>query len=307
MPYNIKVDRPTETVMRYSRGDLTKMNKMACFDLDWTLGRPPKRVVSNEIVILPLRHKSLEWFVEQGFLPVIFTNQYAKNVGEVNNKHLKIMSFLSQLDNVPIVVLMSLAHDQYRKPSTGMWSLLPFSPQESFYCGDAAGRPEDFADSDLQFASGLGIKFFTPEEVFPSFSNPIKKEKHMIVMMGMQGSGKSSFYHSRLLGLKYHHVSQDIQGTEAKTIKMVRDILPSGQCICVDNTNPSVKKREKFLSIAHTSGYTTSILYIVRNGEGNNKLRVKPIPGIGYSMYYKNLELPQPEETTDGAYEIMEF
>lgn len=45
---------------------------------------------------------------------------------------------------------------------------------ESFYVGDAAGRPanwapkkkKDFSISDRLFASNLGLKFFTPEEHF---------------------------------------------------------------------------------------------------------------------------------------------
>lgn len=43
---------------------------------------------------------------------------------------------------------------------------------ESFYCGDAAGRPatsekdQDFSDGDLQFARSCGLKFETPESLF---------------------------------------------------------------------------------------------------------------------------------------------
>ena len=44
--------------------------------------------------------------------------------------------------------------------------------KESFYCGDAAGRPafrnreKDYSDSDLRFAKNIGLKFFTPEALF---------------------------------------------------------------------------------------------------------------------------------------------
>lgn len=45
---------------------------------------------------------------------------------------------------------------------------------DSFYCGDAAGRPlgwapkkkKDFSSSDRLFAMNIGIKFVTPEEHF---------------------------------------------------------------------------------------------------------------------------------------------
>ncbi|QLL30472.1 hypothetical protein HG536_0A02890 [Torulaspora globosa] len=34
------------------------------------------------------------------------------------------------------------------------------------YCGDAAGRPKDFSDSDKEFAEKLGVLFKLPEDVF---------------------------------------------------------------------------------------------------------------------------------------------
>lgn len=43
------------------------------------------------------------------------------------------------------------------------------SLKDSFYCGDAAGRPKtalrpkDFSDTDLKFALNVGIDFKTPE------------------------------------------------------------------------------------------------------------------------------------------------
>ena len=51
---------------------------------------------------------------------------------------------------------------------------LNFFPEESFYCGDAAGRrigwspgrKKDFSCSDRLFALNLGLRFRTPEELF---------------------------------------------------------------------------------------------------------------------------------------------
>lgn len=58
-----------------------------------------------------------------------------------------------------------------------MWELFlqrngPVDLDQSFYVGDAAGRPadgihpKDFSCSDRKFASNVGIKFYTPEEYF---------------------------------------------------------------------------------------------------------------------------------------------
>ena len=35
--------------------------------------------------------------------------------------------------------------------------------KRSFFVGDAAGRPKDFAGTDRKFAENIGLKFKTPE------------------------------------------------------------------------------------------------------------------------------------------------
>ena len=74
---------------------------------------------------------------------------------------------------IPITIYVACANDIYRKPRTGCWEELLKSLEEgkadieeSFMCGDAAGRDEDHSDADVHFAVNLGIKFFTPEEFF---------------------------------------------------------------------------------------------------------------------------------------------
>ena len=37
------------------------------------------------------------------------------------------------------------------------------SLEDSFYCGDAAGRPGDYSDTDRKFARNVGVRFETPE------------------------------------------------------------------------------------------------------------------------------------------------
>ena len=79
-----------------------------------------------------------------------------------------------------MIYLAATLSDQYRKPAVGSFEYmkkeifpgLDISMKESFYCGDAAGRPKtetrskDFSDSDIKFAANVGLKFLTPEELF---------------------------------------------------------------------------------------------------------------------------------------------
>jgi DNA 3'-phosphatase len=64
--------------------------------------------------------------------------------------------------------------NEYRKPKTGMFKICKeeiygykkVDTRDSFFCGDAAGRLSDFADSDLKFAIGNSLNFVTPEMFF---------------------------------------------------------------------------------------------------------------------------------------------
>lgn len=78
-------------------------------------------------------------------------------------------------------------HDPFRKPETGMWFELLKDVEEkhgcqvdlekSFYVGDAAGRKNDFSDSDREMAKALKLKFFTPEEFFVNNPPPKKSNR----------------------------------------------------------------------------------------------------------------------------------
>lgn len=66
--------------------------------------------------------------------------------------------------------------EKMRKPETGMKNQFEQDLESAFdakselkwcyYCGDAAGRPNDFSSSDKEFAQKLGATFKLPEEVF---------------------------------------------------------------------------------------------------------------------------------------------
>ncbi|CDO94158.1 unnamed protein product [Kluyveromyces dobzhanskii CBS 2104] len=63
--------------------------------------------------------------------------------------------------------------EHVRKPNRGMFDEFVKDSQEHeesidllFFCGDAAGRPKDFSNSDKEFANGLGVPFKLPEEYF---------------------------------------------------------------------------------------------------------------------------------------------
>ena len=83
----------------------------------------------------------------------------------------KIDCFTQQLQ-LPLTVYLATARDGNRKPAAGMLRLFnefrgsdQLHP-DSFFCGDAAGRPNDHSADDRGFAAAAGLKFVVPEEMF---------------------------------------------------------------------------------------------------------------------------------------------
>jgi len=123
----------------------------------------------------------LKDYCSKGYSMVIFTNQ-----GGIGSNKVKPDDFKKKVENiqktldVPLLLLAATESDKYRKPSKGMWEHFKenFSKGtdidlgESFYVGDAAGRParegkkKDFSDTDYKFAVNIGLKFNTPEQFF---------------------------------------------------------------------------------------------------------------------------------------------
>jgi bifunctional polynucleotide phosphatase/kinase len=226
-----------------------KSDKLAGFDLDSTIiktksGRKfPKDktdwVFLNEYVV-PVLHRL---YNEESYNIVIFTNQSGlKRKPEKQRDFLWKLKKVIEAIGVPVGYYVSINHDQYRKPMTGMfYSLCGTSDGEgvdgsSFYCRDAAGRPGDFSSSDFFFAVNCHLPFYVPEDIF--HDGPIKhscrlslperpfldylkepqpptnfrdlnqllkfedNKKYMIVMVGSPASGKSHL--TRQL-VEHHH------------------------------------------------------------------------------------------------------
>ena len=167
--YSIPNSNEVEIYINYDYTKLDKV-KIASFDLDWTLVKPnygtfPRN--ENDVVIMKNRLEYLKLLVNNNFTLVIFTNQ---SRGIAMNKK-RIENFV-KMTGLNFIVFMSTTPEKvnsiYRKPNVGMWQLMSqmIKVESAFYCGDAAGRKDDFSDSDLMFAKNVGTQFYLPEELF---------------------------------------------------------------------------------------------------------------------------------------------
>ena len=174
--------RPYPTLLIYVTDGLQLTGKIAGFDVDHTIIAPnehrqfPKD--ANDIIMLPNRLERLKTFIIQGFTLCMFTNQKSDTETKFNINYNRICNVVKLL-NLPCILMMSIADDQFRKPNPGMWfqlrtmiNIIPDTWFGCFYCGDAAGRKgqngkkADFSDSDLQFANSQKLPFYVPEQLF---------------------------------------------------------------------------------------------------------------------------------------------
>ncbi|KAL6948818.1 hypothetical protein ACO0QE_001291 [Hanseniaspora vineae] len=82
------------------------------------------------------------------------------------------------IEEIKLPLSQELLFAHMRKPEIGMFEMFQQDMNNyyhlkngasediklEFYCGDAAGRPTDFSDSDLELANNLQTEFLTPEE-----------------------------------------------------------------------------------------------------------------------------------------------
>lgn len=170
--------RPVNSLLVYITTGIDRFIRnpaaIASFDLDGTLvgypggahfGKP-----LSELQVLPGRLNKLSMLVQQGYTLVIFTNQKSQSDAVMQKNFDKVVHALFLL-NIPVIVFMATGDDEFRKPKTGMWKQLSavipnIDWRSTFFCGDAAGRPGDHADSDLMFAKNQNVTFYTPEQLF---------------------------------------------------------------------------------------------------------------------------------------------
>jgi len=79
----------------------------------------------------------------------------------------------------------------------------------------------------------------------------------LIIFMGLQASGKSTFYRSHFAAT-HAYVSKDLLHNNKKPgrrqMQLVEEALKAGQSVVVDNTNPTPQEREPLIRLGHEYG-----------------------------------------------------
>lgn len=129
--------------------------------------------------------------------------------------------------------------------------------------------------------------------------------KTAIIMIGLQGSGKSEFCRQNL-SPDFIRVNLDTLKTRNNEQRLINECIMRQESFVVDNTNPTKAERAKYISIAKDNGYRVVGYFmqsrlqecIARNSLREGKAR---IPTKAIAATSNKLEMPS---YTDGFDEL---
>ncbi|XP_076138486.1 bifunctional polynucleotide phosphatase/kinase [Alosa pseudoharengus] len=287
----------------YTAAGVRGSSKIAGFDIDGCIittksgkvfptGPDDWRILYSEI------KPKLASLLGSDYKVVFFTNQMGIAKGKLKEEVFKSkVEDILQTLQLPVQVFVAAGPGTFRKPVTGMWKHLceeandgiPVDKSLSFYVGDAAGRPvnwapgkkkKDFSCSDRLFALNLGLRFETPEEYFlgwkkapyslPSF-DPSKLDPNgrlydppsasltsstpeIVVAVGFPGAGKSTFFHKHMVPKGYTYVNRDTLGSWQNCVSACERALKQGHSVVIDNTNPEPESRKRYIDVSIKAG-----------------------------------------------------
>jgi predicted kinase len=134
----------------------------------------------------------------------------------------------------------------------------------------------------------------------------------LVVFIGLQASGKSSFYRARFAGT-HDWVSKDRfpnnRNPARRQRQLIEEALAAGRSVVVDNTNPTPADRTELIALARSLGARVVGYYFAsrledcleRNRQRQGRARV---PDVALYATRKRLCLPSLAEGFDRRYSV---
>jgi predicted kinase len=122
-----------------------------------------------------------------------------------------------------------------------------------------------------------------------------------VILCGVQGSGKTTLYRDRFLET-HVRVSLDLLRTRPREAALLKACLDTRMPLVVDNTNPTVAERARYVAPARAAGFKV-VAYLVEVehavAAANNRARERTVPVAALRGVAHRLVRPAPEEGFD--------
>jgi predicted kinase len=140
---------------------------------------------------------------------------------------------------------------------------------------------------------------------------PAAGRPELAILVGLPGSGKTSFVRARLSG--HVHVSKDLMPNVARRderqLALVREALAAGRSVAVDNINPRAADRAPLIAAARAHG--ASVVGYVLDADVQECLRRNRaragrarVPDVAIFVNRKRLQPPTPAEGFDALFRV---
>ena len=130
----------------------------------------------------------------------------------------------------------------------------------------------------------------------------------VVIFIGIQAMGKSTFYLRRFFRT-HTRINLDMLRTRHRERLMVQACLDAKQPFVVDNTNPAVTDRERYISAAKSAGFEVIGYYFRSDVDAclaRNEARPSDEQGPETAILgtYKRLEIPSVKEGFDQLFYV---
>lgn len=117
-----------------------------------------------------------------------------------------------------------------------------------------------------------------------------------ILLMGLQGAGKSSFYKAHYFR-SHVRISLDLLGTRHREMQFLELCLETGQRLVIDNTNPARSDRRRYIEPAKAAKFQVFGIYfqsIVKDclRRNANRSNGEWVPPVAICATSQKIELP---------------
>jgi len=130
----------------------------------------------------------------------------------------------------------------------------------------------------------------------------VKKGKNMevILLIGIQASGKSTFYKEKYFN-SHIRISNDLLKTKNREKKLLEYCLNTQMSFVVDNTNSTKETRKKYIDMVREFSIPVIGYYFksdLNQSLDRNEKRSKKefVPRVGVLSTYNKLEIPKMDE-----------